>query len=193
MKITIDTIINYIYENKRLFTNQINKHIKNQYMREEIFQEFLLIVTEKKDKMIELFEKDQMKYYCLAVIKSLICNPHTPFNKNFKVKYYPIGEDLNDDDDNRYIPELSVEDNGYKVNELNSLIDEIDKFLVKKTKEDKDFWYHKELYELYYSKDMSYRSLSELTKIPVSSIGDSINYTKTLIRDEFGEIYNNTI
>ncbi len=178
---TIEDVVNHIYSDP-FFKGFSSKFYNDEFLSEELFQEFLLIVLEKKDKMIELYDNKQLNYYSYTVIRNLACNKSSTFNKNHsslnRTELHDNFESTNDD---------------IYQNELKGLLEEIDEFLSNKVKEDSNFWYNKELFELYFFGNESYRSLSQQTKIPITSIFNSVTTTKKLINDHFSEKYNQTI
>ena len=179
---TINDIVDYIYS-ETFFSGYSYSFSYDPYVGQEIFSEYLLKICEEPiEKMISLFNKKQFNYYSASIIKNMVYNKYSNINKNvINYKYNDLETIENTLIEDDYIPLHS--------DEVDSLINEIDLFLNDYVNKKQGFWYDAELYKLYFKEGMTYRSISDLTKIPHTSIFLSIKKVKELLAKRFGDEY----
>ena len=60
-----------------------NSLVYNKTKQEELFSEFILIVLElDKEKVRQLVDRKEFKYYAIAIIRGLVYNKYSDFYKN---------------------------------------------------------------------------------------------------------------
>jgi len=179
-KTTIEDIINHIYEDSFYKGFSSSFHM-SPYIGEEIFQEFILIILEQPiEKMIKLYDNKEFIYYSKVIIQNLVFNKYSTINKNYKQQISLDEYELDIED---------KESNSLDSREVDGLLKRIDTFLEDYSEKNKDFWYDKELFNMYFYEDETYRSIGKKTRIPFTSIFHSIAGTKKLIQDKFGKDY----
>ena len=179
---TINQIINHISVHP-FFKGYCFALTKDPFMSEELFQEFNLKICEEPiEKMLRLFNSGEFHYYSVAIIKNMIYNEYSELNKNHRNNNLVLNDEI----------ETSIpfdDESNVRTEEIERLIKDINKFLIDKTESTKGYWYNKQLFELYFNNNHTYRSIGELTKIPYTSIFHSIRITKEEIQKEFKTRY----
>lgn len=101
-----NTIIKEIYEENIVKDIIANMRVKSNDV-DDLEQEIYMILLEyNKDRIIELYEKNQLKYFIVGIISRQYNSKTSPFYKKFK-KYYTLvdgnyinNEDVMEDDNN---------------------------------------------------------------------------------------------
>lgn len=101
-----NTIIKEIYEENIVKDIITNMRVKSNDV-DDLEQEIYMILLEyNKDRIIELYEKNQLKYFIVGIISRQYNSKTSPFYKKFK-KYYTLvdgnyinNEDVMEDDNN---------------------------------------------------------------------------------------------
>lgn len=161
----------YITENYKTLYQAAQNITKGHALTDDLFSHCIeVLLTDKNEEKIQLLiEKKQLHYYFVSI---LIRNYHSSTSRFHYI--YRKGSDIRSDKD---------------VYELDIPEDEFD--AVKEAKisfiegEIKDMeWYEREMVKLYFYEGMSYRKISEYTKIPKTSVYNSINQIKNKIKDK---------
>ena len=159
------------------------------FIANEIYSEFLLKVCEmNQDKLQQLYDDRELKYYCATIIKNVVYHPSSIVKKNhFDRNLVHI------DDEDCYFEVENVEE--VEPQHLNQeaiveLLKEIKWFLAEMAKENELGWYNQQVFELYHEEYKSLRDMSKDTTIPTSSIYNSVKKTKDKINDLFRERYD---
>jgi hypothetical protein len=150
---------------------------------EEAYSEFLLMVCELcESKLKMLYESKGCKAYFGTMIHSLVFNKYSTFNKMHGERNSNIEDfyDLSYEDLEPIDQDLVVE-----------LVEDVYKFLESRTNTVSNAWYDEGLFKMYFGKDETYRSLSDKTKIPYSSIFHNIKGTQQVIKSKFKDRYDN--
>lgn len=154
------------------------------FLSKELYSEFLLLLVQLNyNKLLRLFSSHQLKYYCVSIIKNLVYNKYSPFNKNH------INKNLSLEDSYMQIENAST-DPQPAFYDKESLLDEIGAYMENKEKSEEGFWYQKKLFEMYHYQKLTYRQISAMTNIPVSSIFNTIKSVKDSLKEEFADKYN---
>jgi predicted DNA-binding protein YlxM (UPF0122 family) len=180
-------ILEWIYTNKLL--NDAIKNVVDWRYRDDFKSHFIMqIVNTREQKLIDLYKKGQLDWFCLRVITNQWKSTNSSFWKIYRNGGF-AGSNLIilDPESHRY-------DN--EVEEDNITIDEVElKIKVKKLLLEQyvDFYanqYHKTLFELYYFDKKNLRQISEETDIKICSISRSIRKTKKYIKNKLqDELY----
>lgn len=101
-----NTIIKEIYEENIVKDIITNMRVKSNDV-DDLEQEIYMILLEyNQDRIIELYEKNQLKYFIVGIISRQYNSKTSPFYKKFK-KYYTLvdgnyinNEDVMEDDNN---------------------------------------------------------------------------------------------
>lgn len=101
-----NTIIKEIYEENIVKDIIANMRVKSNDV-DDLEQEIYMILLEyNQDRIIELYEKNQLKYFIVGIISRQYNSKTSPFYKKFK-KYYTLvdgnyinNEDVMEDDNN---------------------------------------------------------------------------------------------
>ena len=154
---------------------------------EEAYSEFLLMVCEMcETKLKLLYESNSFRYYSVTVIRNMLFNKYSSFNKLHGHKVYEVFENTED-----YNPALSEEDEPKDCDLLDELTEDIYNFLEGRTDKLDNAWYDEKLFKMYFGKDETFRSLSDKTGIPYTSIFHNIKGTQQMIQTKFKERYDN--
>jgi hypothetical protein len=181
-------IYNYI-TSEPFFEGYSKSFSTNDFIRKEIYSEFLLKICEmNQDKLNELFYEGRLKYYCTKVIQNVVFHPTIGVGKKYPDLVSFDSEDV-------WIEAMNEEEEEYyplDQQKATQLLKDIKEYLKDVASENDKGWYSQKIFELYYEDYNSLRKMSEDTTIPVSSIYNSINKTKTKINELFREQYNDT-
>lgn len=124
-------------------------------LQDELKSELFLILAEMEElKLIELYEKKQLKFYLVRIMLNLVQSTDKKFYRKFRdfVEYTPI--------EKPDIPQSDPTEN------LSEIFEDL-------------YWYNKEIFRLYtYEFNRNARELSRATGIPYMSIIRTINQTK---------------
>lgn len=151
---------------------------------DEIQSELIAILAEMDaEKLIQLHSNNELRYYSIAIIRNMVLNKKSPFNKMFNDNHNFDEEfDIADDIDE---PSVDFDDDG-----ADCLIADIYKFLNNRASEVSGAWYDEGLFKIYFGEDLTLREVSERTGIPLSSVYHNIKSTMKLIGNEFKDRYN---
>jgi hypothetical protein len=116
----------------------------------------------------------------------MLFNKYSSFNKLHGHKVYEVFENTED-----YNPALSEEDEPKDCDLLDELTEDIYNFLEGRTDKLDNAWYDEKLFKMYFGKDETFRSLSDKTGIPYTSIFHNIKGTQQMIQTKFKERYDN--
>lgn len=148
---------------------------------EECYSDFLLIVSEMCDTKLSLLHfYNELKYYNISIIRNMIYNKNSKFNKA-----YNNGE-LNIEDH----PYLYSDDEPDNVESKCDLLDDVRAFLTKRAENVEGAWYDKQLFKMYFEEEETFRSISDKTSIPTSSIFHNIKGTQSVIQQKFKKRYD---
>lgn len=212
MTTTHKDIINYIAHEPE-FNKICSTYSKNKTEADDLYQEFILSILEYKNipKLIQVYDKGHIIYYCISIIKTMAVSIHAPHYKlynDYSRRAYDIpkqslnGNNIVDNfmhkSTNDKIRESILDfDTMYKVglesNESNtenlqdvfsntiSNLNKINTRLTKLVDKDPLFFYNKQLFEMYYYENIPLRKIEELTKIDHCSIFKSLKKTLNLL------------
>lgn len=165
---------------------------------EDVYQEFLLIVMTKisEEKLLELYTLKELNFYCVRIIKNMIINPTSPFNKAIggnDISYDVIADGFESEFSNSIIDEDSnVEDLSLsKEQDANMVqcIQDVKIWLEERTLRVSGAFYDEKLFTKYFIDAMTYEEISEQTKIPKSEVYNNIMLTQSVIQTKFNNQY----
>ena len=193
----MDKIFNWLTDNKTKLMNKfILKMIPDVRDAEDFYQDLYLIMADKNlKKMTEIYERDEMEQYMYVIIrnnlqsktsryyytyrKSLGLEDGTIWNRDGKGdKYFkPVDSfDYNLEADPEKYVVLQELENDYK-----DLMHEINKHLDKQLTVNPKSFYDKKVFEMYYNEENTYRGLSKMLDIPITSIYNTVTRSRTKI------------
>jgi DNA-directed RNA polymerase specialized sigma24 family protein len=173
-------VINEIYTDS-FYKGYCNSLFYNEIKREELLSEFILAVLEmNQERVKELIDRKEFKYYAISIIRNLAFNKNSSFNKNNTVA---LENDIIEDEN----LEQPVYFEDEKAKELKKCIYSK---LLKDSKKSTNLWYEKEIFFLYHNEFKSYREMSKATGIPVSSIHNSVIKTTEKIKEQFKDRFD---
>jgi RNA polymerase sigma factor (sigma-70 family) len=176
-------IMAIVYNNKMLKEAIIN--VVDWKYREDFLSHFILqIGNTKEDKLISLYEKGQLDWFCLRIITNQWKSKNSTFWKIYRnggfagdnpilyVDEYEYTDEYEDETDieERKDPEILEA----RVRTL--LLTQYDDFYLNQ--------YHKTLFDLYYFEKLNLREISEITDIKISSISRSLRKTKAWLKNK---------
>lgn len=179
---------------KELSEDKLFKHIcrnnsPNKYLKDELYQEFFLTILEyNKQKIIDMYNKKQLTYFCIGLIKKMIHSNTSPFYTKIRKQYikenefdnetYPMKRYTAEVDDTEEIREKQINDMG-KIDRINKILDNEERLNGR-------FFYKRKLFEMYYLNEMSYRDIEKHTHIPHVSVFWAVKEVKDLLKKELG-------
>lgn len=159
----------YIQQNYDELKKITLKITKNNELSEELFHYCLMILLEyNQDKINEIIKKGHMKYFFVSILTNQWISSTSPFYKQYKKYNFDYDDKIFEyTDDELYDEEL----------------DEKICFIEEKLQE--EHWYVQRLIEM--KKDLSYGQISNITKIPRSSLFNTIKkFKEKIIKDYYG-------
>lgn len=157
-----DSILNWKDKRFKTIFNKVT--VNNKSDREDLRQEFIFKLL-KYEKSFKELKGDDIYFYSISVLKRLVAsyNKHKTFI-DYETEYEP-----------------QIEYDFIKKTEVDRLKDFIDKLP----------FYERELIKLYYYEDSTYRDISDLTLIPITSLNTSIKKIIEKIKKYYGINNNN--
>ncbi len=133
--------------------NEALSKMKPVEMQEDLKSELFLIIAEIDDvKLIDLYNKKQLKFYIVRIMLNLVQSTKNKFFKNY-----------------RNFEELTPIEKADEIYEQLEVIDHLENL----------YWYQKEIFKLYtFDFNKNARELSRQTGIPYMSIIRTLNQTK---------------
>lgn len=175
---TRDKILSEVF-NDSFYRGYISKLTPN--LVDECHSEFLLVVSEMCETKLKLLHSyNELKYYNISIIRNMVYNKNSNFNRMYC-------ENLADIDNHPYIYDENNEDN---VELKCELLDDIKEFLTRRAENVDGAWYDKQLFKMYFEDDETFRSISDMTSIPTSSIFHNIKGTQSVIQQKFKKRYD---
>tara|TARA_R110000765_G_scaffold195232_1_gene300806 strand:+ start:239 stop:778 length:540 start_codon:yes stop_codon:yes gene_type:complete len=172
-------IIEEIYADD-FYRGYINHH--RPHLVEEGYSEFLMEICEiPTETLTSLNESGHMKYYGVRIMQHILFNKYSNFNKMYNEKHYNIEDCYG----------LTYEEDDVKdCHIVKELIDDVYGFLKNRTDNVESAWYDEKLFKMYFGDDETYRSLSDKTEIPYTSIFHNIKGTQEIIKTKFKKRYD---
>ena len=150
---------------------------------DEAHSELIATLAEMdEEKLVQLYENKELKYYSIAIVRNMIFNKSSPFNKLFNESHLEVEDAFYIIDD--VTPPQFNDDAG------DALIFDIWSYLEDRSKKIDGAWYSEQIFKMYFNTSKSFRDLSAETKIPTSSIYHNVKSTQQLIIDKFKKKYD---
>lgn len=161
----------YITENYNTLYQAAKNITKGHQLTDDLFQHCIeVLLTDKEEEKIQsLIDKNQLQYYFTAI---LIRNYHSSTSRFHYI--YRKGSDLRAEKD---VYELDIPQDEFDADKEAKIT------FIEEAVKDLD-WYEKKMVELYFYEGMSYRKISDLTKIPKTSVYNSVTQIKNKIKDK---------
>ena len=148
--------------------------------KEELYSEFILKVCElDKTRLKDLMDKKEFKYYAVGMIRNLVYNKYSTYNKNNKI-FAEITDDLTEE---------PKEPNYFDTKQSKELLKKVEDYVNIGVEESSDAFYHSKVFQIYYKEYNNFRAMSKETKIPISSLHNSLKKTNNNIKQTFCEEY----
>lgn len=147
---------------------QITRNItKNNELWDELFHFCLeIVLTYDTDKINTILDKGHLKYFFVSILLRQWNSSTSPFYKVYrKDKFSDIDDTI----------DIAAEEYDFEIDEK---IDYIEHKL------NNEHWYVQKVIEM--KKDLSYGQISEITKIPRSSLFNTVNKFRKEIKEEYG-------
>lgn len=161
---------NIVYS-QSLFDYQTESYVENDYLTDELYSEFLLSICEiDEDKLIELYNKQELNFYLLRIIVNQYKSNSSRYFRQIKKKYTKILDynEYNEENDNNLTILSELEQNW-----LVFLEDKINKL----------HWYDKTIFSMYIYENLSMKKISEKVGINESSIKSTIRNIKNYLKE----------
>ena len=154
---------------------------------DEMISELIDLLSKmNQDRLEELYNNKELRYYCIAIIRNMVGNKNSQFNKDYINNNFEIIDDiLHDPIEGELTVDVSKQED--------ELISDIFDYLKERSKTVCGAWYDEEMFKLYFKSDDSFRALSDKTSIPTASIFSSVKKTQELINNEFKKRYDDII
>ena len=145
---------------------------KGHQLTDDLYQECLLVLLEYKDqdKLQQLIDNNQLKYFFLSIVLRQYISTTSPFH----TKYRKQQQNTSDKD----VYQLPIEDEAYD-HDIDTLIGYIN------NEKETQSWYTKKMLELKFEKGMSYREISKMTQIPLTSCYNTINTFRNKVKEKY--------
>ena len=161
----------YISKNYNTLYQTAKNITKGHALTDDLFQHCIEVLLTDKDqeKIQSLVDKDQLNYYFTAI---LIRNYHSSTSRFHYI--YRKGSDIRSDKDVYELDIPQEEFDAAKEAKISFIEDAIKELT----------WYEREMVKLYFYEGMSYRKISEYTKIPKTSVYNSVTKIKENIKNK---------
>jgi DNA-directed RNA polymerase specialized sigma24 family protein len=166
------TLNNWITQNYKENLQSVKNITKGSELTDDLYQECILILLEYKDpnKIQELINNNQLKYFFISIVIRQYVSTTSPFH----TKYRKHAANTSDVD----VYQMPVQDEEYD-HDIDTLINYINK------EKDTEAWYTKKMIELKFNENMSYRDISKMTGIPVTSCFNTINTFRKKVKNKY--------
>lgn len=133
---------------------------------QDLYQDLFLIIADyPPSKILDIFNRGEMQYFCSGIIINQTHSNTSPFYKQYK-KPLPV-DDLS-----------NILDGGNI--EKNIMLDDIERALSKLG------WYEQEIFKMYFYERKSLRAITREIKVPHTSIHITVQDTIAKIKKELG-------
>ena len=186
-------VYNYIWSKKdELLSKFIYKYIKNKQDAEDFFQDIFIILSQKNPSMItRIYDEGDIMRYVYMIIKN---NLYSSTSKYYYTYIKPKGSFLEDwmvdnltEDSNEEKHQIALE----LSEECDILLMDIDKYLQRQVETKPKKFYDRDIFNLYYNEDCSYRDISSQYDIPHTSIFHTVSKTRKEIESHFKDRIEN--
>jgi len=174
-----DKILISVYEDK-MYNNYARKfypHLVDEMVAEMVFS--LLLLDDRK--LENLYNNNELKYYCIAIIRNMAYNKHSPFRKNYVNDNVEI--------DNIDIVEVDKVKHADSIDIFN-LSSDIDEFVKNKVIKVRGVISEGDLFNMHFKKKLSFRAISKKTGLPLRCLFINIKKTQQEVVDKFKIDYN---
>ena len=163
----------WITQNYKDLEQAVKNITKGDKLTQDLFQECIIILIEYKDqdKIQELIDNNQLKFYFISIVIRQYLSSTSPFHTKFRKQAANASE--------MDVYNIETVDEQY-----DHEIDELIKYINKQ--KDKESWYTKKMLELKFEDGLSYRDISKMTKIPLTSCYNTINAFRNKVRKNHG-------
>jgi len=166
-----NTIIERVYSDP-FFVQYISGLVSEH--KQEAHSEFIAILCElDEEKLKQLNQFHELRYYCIRIIYNMIANPNSQFNKVYR-------EHLVDIDSIQY--DKTTEDD---LEEGTELLEDIRAFLKKRSKRVDGAWADEMLFNKYIMEGRTYRQIAAETGIHYVSLFKSMKLIKEMLKTKF--------
>lgn len=166
-----------------LIVNKEYKRICQLYGGEEwedLYNELFLVVNQslKKDSLKDIYERGHLLFYLCSTIKNMAIQPTSPYYRKNK-QYNDVTIELTPMYNNTYKEDIIIAHKPLKsiVEEIEVMTNKINRYFERRLKADKYYFYHKQLFEMYYYDNMTLQAINNVTKISITNINYSIQAT----------------
>lgn len=144
---------------------------KGHQLTDDLFQHCVeaLLTDKDQEKIQKMVDANQLHYYFTAI---LLRNYHSSTSRFHYI--YRKGSDMIAEKDVYEVDVPEDEYDGLKEAKIAFIEQEIEKL----------DWYDRQMVRLYFYEGMSYRKISDLTRIPKTSVYNSITQIKNKIKDK---------
>lgn len=188
---TKQIVYDYISKNKMLLDAIGNVCDDYKYYNDFKQSIYLQIFEVKEDKLIDLYKRGELDWFCLKIITNNWTSTTSKFYREYKknqdlnYSWSHIDDDTIASDEFEYDDtDLDRVDERYKLEELK---DKINYYLNTQYVDFMSNQYHKTLFELYVYEKKTLKDISELTGITIISISRSVRKTKKYLKKQLTE------
>ena len=155
-------------------------------LQDEAKSEFInMLFDVKENTLIDLHKNGCLRFYCIKIIRNMVANRKSPFNKMYREQHTDI-DTLNNLQDDVILDLLQVQED--KTNDRQDLINEIFSFLDQRKAVGS--WYDNAVFKKYYIEGLSFRQMARETGIHYVSLFKTISLVKEMINTKFKTRYN---
>ena len=164
-------IIERVYRDP-FFVDYINSLTPNN--REEAHSEFIVMVCEIPEKKIkQLHQFNELTYYCIRMIRNMVVNPTSNFNKMFNERLLCL---------DNIKPIEYTED---EIDDLDKQLQEVRDFISSRSERVEGAWADEKLFDKYIMEGRTYRQIAAETGIHYVSLFKSMKLIKGMLKMKF--------
>jgi len=186
---TMDDIMNWYYKCND-FKVLIAKHSNNYENQQEAYQEIALIVLEyNRTKIIDMWNRNELKYFIIRIIKNTLASSTSPFYKKIR-KFEDTTSEFTEEYSPQNIPTSEEENNKEEIfGQKITLLNNINSFLEEKSNKSVQDYHDVRLFRLYKYDKKTYRQIELENNIHYTYVFRAVKRVEEELKDNF--IYNN--
>lgn len=166
----------------QFFEEVLHKYLSNKNEREEFKQELHLTICENP-KTLEYWNKGVFKWIYLTIIKRSICSSNSRYHYKYRKKPYSLYDDLE-----HFQPEDIIDEDDFDYEEeekkTKQKLDIIQNIITQQIELNPILKRDFTLFNMYYRGNMTYRKVSEITKISLMGVHIYIKNARMIILNE---------
>lgn len=154
----------------------------NKTYLDEFRQELWLILLQlDENKLITLYNKNEIKYFYIGIIKNQLISNRSPFHRKFR-----MSTTIEFEDDNTLLEEDDIDKIIIKEKKLKYIDERLEELIIKFPLMLKDI----SIFKMHFYDGLNYRQIVSKTNIPLTSVHNYITNVKHFLKRNIKQIKN---